>query len=92
MDPTFSGSLKDKRAVRQSLMAKLKKDFSLSVRETDLQDSVQQLVVSATFVCLNESEGEEYILKIQDFVYGFTLDRSCVLRSLTWDVVDVWNL
>ncbi|WP_428831994.1 DUF503 family protein, partial [Ignavigranum ruoffiae] len=31
MEPTFSGSLKDKRAVRQSLMAKLKKDFSLSV-------------------------------------------------------------
>ncbi|UPQ85113.1 DUF503 domain-containing protein [Ignavigranum ruoffiae] len=88
----FSASLKDKRAVRQSLVAKLKKDYSLSVRETYLQDSVQQLVVSAAFVCLNESEGEKYIQKIQDFVYGFTLDRSCVLRSLTWDVVDVWNL
>lgn len=87
----FACSLKDKRAVRQSLMAKLKRDFSLSVRETALQDSIQHLMLSAAFICLSDSEGEEYVQRIQAFVEDFSLNKSCLLRHLSWDIVNIWQ-
>ena len=53
----YARSLKAKRAVRQSLLTKLARQFSLSARETDLQEVSQELVVSAAFVCLTQAEG-----------------------------------
>ena len=87
----YAHSLKDKRRVRQSLMAKLKKRFSLSVRETDLQDAVQDLNLSAAFVCLTGAEGQQYVQVIQDCVYDFCLSESCLIQSFYWDIVDVFN-
>ncbi len=84
-------SLKDKRSIRQSLTAKLKKNFALSVRESDLQDNIRELVLAAAFVCLSTSEGEQYVRQIQDFLYEFSLSKSCQIQSFDWDIVDVFS-
>ncbi len=84
-------SLKGKRAVRQSLVAKLVKYFSLSVRETDLQEISQKLVLAAAFVCLTPGEGEEYAQQIEDFLYRFSLEEACEVQSLVWDILAVFN-
>lgn len=83
----FAQSLKDKRAIRQSLISKLKRNFSLSVRETGSQDDIGSLLVSAAFVCLSETEGRNYIQSIQDYIDEFTLNHSCELRSFEWDLL-----
>lgn len=89
LDLPYAHSLKDKRAVRQSLMSKLKKNFSVSVRETDLQDVFNKLNLSVAFVCLSEAEGQEYSQRIQDFLYEFSLNNSCDIQNLIWDIEDV---
>ena len=83
----FAHSLKDKRAIRQSLIAKLKRNFSLSVRETGSQDDIGSLIVSAAFVCLSEIEGRDYAQNIQDYLEEFILNHSCELRSFEWDLL-----
>lgn len=85
----YTHSLKEKRSVKQSLMARLKKDFSMSVRETAYQDEIQSLVLSTAFVCLNPSEGQDYFQKIQDFLYEFSMKKSCEVREFKCEVIKV---
>jgi uncharacterized protein YlxP (DUF503 family) len=87
----YAHSLKDKRRVRQSLMAKLSKHFSLSVRESDMQELSQKLVLSAALVCLTPGEGENEVQKIQDYLYQFTLEESCEVQDFLWDMIDVFH-
>ena len=85
----YANSLKDKRSIRQSLVSQLKKGFSVSVRETALQEDYQQLHLSLALVCLSELEGEQYAQRIEDFLYDFTLDKSCELQNVIWDILVV---
>lgn len=82
----YAQSLKDKRAIRQSLMTKLKNKFSVSVRETKLQDNIQELFLSTAFVCLTATEGEQYAQQIEYFVDGFSLTESCIIKNIFWDI------
>lgn len=70
-------------------MSKLKRNFSLSVRESDLSDVFNQLMLSAAFVCLTEREGQDYVQTIQDFIYNFSLNNSCDIQSFVWDNEEV---
>ncbi|WPC07768.1 DUF503 domain-containing protein [Globicatella sp. PHS-GS-PNBC-21-1553] len=85
----YANSLKDKRSIRQSLVSQLKKGFSVSVRETAHQEDYQQLHLSLALVCLSELEGEQYAQRIEDFLYDFTLDKSCELQNAMWDILVV---
>nr|WP_276931978.1 DUF503 domain-containing protein [Globicatella sulfidifaciens] len=85
----YANSLKDKRSIRQSLVSQLKKGFSVSVRETVHQEEYQQLHLSLALVCLSEGEGEQYAQRIEDFLYDFTLNKSCELQEVNWDILVV---
>lgn len=85
----YANSLKDKRSIRQSLVSQLKKGFSISVRERAHQEDYQQLHLSLALVCLSELECEQYAQRIEDFLYDFTLNKSCELQEVNWDILVV---
>lgn len=84
-------SLKEKRRIRQSLMAKLSRSFSLSVRETEMQELSQKLVLSAALVCLTPGEADLEAQRIQDYLYQFSIEESCEVHDFIWDTIDVFN-
>lgn len=59
-------SLKDKRRVRQGLIARLEKSFRLSVKEVDCQDVWKTLCLGMAAVVLSESGGRQLEASIRD--------------------------
>lgn len=87
----YAHSLKDKRRVRQSLMAKLSRAFSLSLRETDMQELSRKLVLSAALVCITPGEADLEVQRIQDYLYQFSIEESCEVQDFLWDIIDVFT-
>ena len=55
----LSHSLKDKRRVRQHIIAKLRQRYNLSAAETSSQDVHQTLDLTLAYVALNESSARQ---------------------------------
>lgn len=58
-------SLKEKRQIKQSLLATLKNRFNLSVQETDAQDTWQTLVLTLSYVAITPKEASEMNQKLR---------------------------
>jgi len=67
----FSHSLKDKRRVIQSIFAKIKKNFNVSIAELDSQDLWQKANIEIASV--NTSSGElcKTLNHVVEFIYDF---------------------
>lgn len=61
-------SLKEKRMVVKSLIAKIKNKFNVSVAEADEQDTHQIIVVAMCYVFTNEMQPDSVWDKIINFV------------------------
>ena len=68
----FSNSLKDKRIVAKSLIAKLGNKFNISVAETDMQDDIRMLCIGFA----NVSNTRRQCDAVTDRVLGF-IDENC---------------
>ena len=74
-------SLKDKRGTVQSLMARLRDRYNVSVAEVDEQDSPRRAVLGLSSVNTSASHAEETIQSVLRF-----MDRELIGRG---EVVDV---
>ncbi|HOJ15999.1 MAG TPA: DUF503 domain-containing protein [Caldisericia bacterium] len=67
----FSHSLKDKRRVIQSIFAKIKKNFNVSIAELDSQDLWQKANIEIASVNTSSGELSKTFNHIVDFIYEF---------------------
>jgi len=61
-------SLKDKRQVRQSIIAKIRQKFNLSIAEVDTQDIHQTLTIGVAVVSTDRNYAQQMIDEIVRFV------------------------
>ncbi|MEA1961237.1 MAG: DUF503 domain-containing protein [Bacillota bacterium] len=72
-------SLKEKRATLQSIIARIRKRFNISVCEADYHDLWQRSIIGFSAVCSHYSETDLIIDIVQDTVYQH--DDVCELIS-----------
>ena len=58
------GSLKEKRRILKSLIARLKNDFNISISEVDDNDRIRSAVLGAAIVSNSNSFGHQVINKV----------------------------
>ena len=61
-------SLKEKRMILQSLKAKIRQEFNVSVAEVDHQDVWQSSVIGVAVVCNDGRFANQVLSKVVDFV------------------------
>lgn len=61
-------SLKEKRTLVKSLIAKLKNKFNLSVAEVDLQDTHKVIVLGLSYVTTDSSHADSVLHNIMNFI------------------------
>jgi len=65
---TTSKSLKNKRAIRQSVIAKVKQKFNVAISEVDAHDLHQALVLGVAVVSADRKHAQEMIDTIIEFI------------------------
>lgn len=65
---SWAHSLKDKRSIIKSLIAKIQNKFNVSVAETDQQDEHQLLVITVAAIAANHAQGDSVMNNILRFV------------------------
>ncbi len=83
----MSGSLKDKRRIRQKLAMRLKKHFNLSIKETANHDLLNYITFTAAYVAMDATEGEAFVEKFRRAVEDITLGEGELARY-DWDMID----
>jgi uncharacterized protein YlxP (DUF503 family) len=68
----WARSLKEKRMVVQSLVARLKRKFNVSVAEVDEQDTHQSIVLGIAFVAGNSAHVHSILEHVTSFVENST--------------------
>ena len=69
-----SHSLKDKRHVLQSLIARVRRDFNVSISEADSQDSWQHATLAIACVATDERYAHGLLEKVIDNIERSRLD------------------
>ena len=83
----MSGSLKDKRRIRQKLVMRLKKHFNLSIKETGNHDLLNYITFTAAYVALDATEGEEFVENFRRAVEEIALGEGELARY-DWDMIN----
>lgn len=65
-------SLKEKRMVVKSIMAKARNKFNISVAEIDEQDTHKTIVIGISIVSINKVDCEKLLNKVIDFIESNT--------------------
>lgn len=81
----MSGSLKDKRRIRQKLAMRLKKHFNLSIKETANHDLY--ITFTAAYVAMDATEGEAFVEKFRRAVEEIALGEGELARY-DWDMIN----
>lgn len=68
----WSNSLKEKRMVAKSIIAKTKNKFNVSVAEVESMDEHKKLTIGIACVTNNKNKANEIINKVVDFIYDNT--------------------
>lgn len=71
-------SLKDKRGVLQSTIARLRRDFNVSVCEADAQDDWTRSVLEVVCVSANAQVAHRQLQHVANHVEGWRLDAQLV--------------
>lgn len=82
----YASSLKDKRQTVQSITARLRKRFSISVAEAGHQELWQRCVIGFAAVCKSVSEAELILNAVSE-----TLDShmdQCEVTDLHWEIIN----
>ncbi len=70
--------LKDKRAILQSTIAKLRHDYNISVCEADAQDEWTRAVLEVVCVSQNAEHAHRHLQAVAKRVEGWRLDAQLV--------------
>jgi uncharacterized protein YlxP (DUF503 family) len=73
-----SGSLKQKRSRLKPLLARLHKEFNVSVAEIGNQDVWQEAVIACTFISNSSKHTQRYLQKVVHWVDNSWLDVDLV--------------
>jgi uncharacterized protein YlxP (DUF503 family) len=65
-------SLKEKRSILKSLMAKIKNKYNVSVAETDAQDIHQTLVITVAAIAADRPLADSILENVQRFIENNT--------------------
>ncbi|MEA3439931.1 MAG: DUF503 domain-containing protein [Chloroflexota bacterium] len=63
-----SNSLKQKRSRLKPLLARLQRDYNISVSEINFQDAWQEAVIACAFVSNDNGHTQRYLQKISNWV------------------------
>ena len=63
-----NGSLKGKRRVVKSILARLRREFNISIAEVDEQDSWQNIVLGATCVSTSAEYAHGLLTKVVNWI------------------------
>lgn len=77
IDIPMSASLKDKRQVIKSLMARMRKEFNVAVAEVERQDARQTAVIGVVTVSADRDYAHGLLTRVARWVENTRLD--CVL-------------
>jgi uncharacterized protein YlxP (DUF503 family) len=76
----YAHSLKDKRMVVKSIMAKAQNKFNISIAETDEQDRIQTAVISFAFFAANTALADSMAENVLRFIENNTDAEVSLLR------------
>lgn len=76
----YAHSLKDKRMVVKSIMAKAQNKFNISIAETDEQDRIQTAVISFAFLAANTALADSMAENVLRFIENNTDAEVSLLR------------
>ena len=71
-------SLKDKRSVVKPVIARLRRDFNISVCEADAQDEPTRTVLEVACVSQNSALAHRQLQKVANFVQTWRLDAQLI--------------
>lgn len=76
----YAHSLKDKRMVVKSVIAKARNKFNISIAETDEQDRIQTAVISFAFLTANTALADSVAENVLRFIENNTDAEVSLLR------------
>ncbi len=76
-------SLKEKRSIVRTLINLLEKQFRVSALETELLDSKEYISIGISFVAIKESDAENKLDKIEEF-----LDQRYTVEAFEYDILN----
>lgn len=72
LDAPWLGSLKEKRSICKSLMAKLSSKFNVSVAETGCQDTIKTIMLSVASIASSTAQADSIYSSIIAFIESTT--------------------
>jgi hypothetical protein len=81
LEINYARSLKEKRMVLKSILAKTRSKFNISVAETAEQDRIQTAIITYACVAANTALADSITEKVIRFVENNTDARVSVLRK-----------
>ena len=82
LDLPMNDSLKGKRSVLRPLIARIRRDYNVSVCEADLQDMVRSSVVEVACVSTDSTQAHRQLQKIAKHVEHWRFDAQLVDYSI----------
>ncbi len=87
IDSAFS--LKEKRQVIKSILAKVKSRFNISIAEVDYNDSWKNSLIAAAYVSNDSKHADSMIAKMINFIES---DKRAVLIDYTTEIIHFDNI
>lgn len=78
----MNDSLKGKRGILRPLLARLRRDFNVSVCEADLQDALTRATIEVACVSENAAVAHRQLQHVATHVEGWRLDAQLVDYSI----------
>ncbi len=75
-------SLKGKRRVLKSLMARVRKDFNVSIAEVDQQDAWQAATLGIACICTDSAYAHGLLTKVVQAISAYRLDADVLDFSI----------
>ena len=78
----LNNSLKGKRGILKSMIARLRHDYNISVCEADAQDQLSRAVVEVVCVSQNSAVAHRQLQKVANRVEGWHMDAQLIDYSI----------
>ena len=74
----LNSSLKGKRSILKPLIARLRRDYNISICEADAQDTLSRAVLEIVCVSGNSALAHRQLQKVADRVEGWRMDAQLI--------------
>lgn len=82
----LNDSLKGKRGILKPIIARLRRDYNVSVCEADEQDRLNYAVLEVACVSTNQTQAHRLLQRVANHVEGWRLDAQLIDYSI--DMLD----